>query len=187
VRVSDRGTDQQNPSGTASLSRKESPNVRVQSLPVSRYELSAWQAGGVHVRPPKTPRRNHFSVGKITTLSILKFESINQIKGINFMDIPPAAERKRCQRSIAFRQHIPSSFFASVCFLGKVHKIFHGARRIEIAAWAMQHEITPVETLAFFVGPSQLAGPYAEKLSKNYSIKPLANIAHFVRDKPDNN
>ena len=54
VRVSDRGADQQNPSGTASTSRTQSPDVRVQSLPSRRHELRAWQTGGVHVRPMAT-------------------------------------------------------------------------------------------------------------------------------------
>ncbi|MFM8900763.1 MAG: hypothetical protein ACKOF9_12570, partial [Burkholderiales bacterium] len=42
--------NQQIPSGTAAQSRNQSPNVRVQSLPLSRHELKAWQTGGVHVR-----------------------------------------------------------------------------------------------------------------------------------------
>jgi hypothetical protein len=45
VRVSDRGANQQIPSGTAAKSRNQSPDVRVQSLPSSSHELRAWQTG----------------------------------------------------------------------------------------------------------------------------------------------
>lgn len=51
VRVSDRGADQQNPSVTASSSRAESPNVRVQSFSSRCHEMRPWQTEGVHVRP----------------------------------------------------------------------------------------------------------------------------------------
>ena len=63
VRVSDRGANQQTPSGTAAKSRNQSPNVRVQSLPSSRHELRTWQTGGVHVRPAGLHGRRRQRVG----------------------------------------------------------------------------------------------------------------------------
>lgn len=64
VRVTDRGADQLNPSGTAALSCSKSPNVRVQSLPQCQKSLKASQTGGVHVRPVSTVWRSYFLVDR---------------------------------------------------------------------------------------------------------------------------
>lgn len=76
VRVSDRGVDQQNPSGTASRSRRESPNVRVQSLPSSRHQMRVWQAGGVHVRSESSVRTSSATRPRAVTLHFVRCDQL---------------------------------------------------------------------------------------------------------------
>src|SRR5690606_37560843 len=57
----------------------QSPDVRVQSLPLNHQELKAWQTGGVHVGPP---RFHLFSAIVYTSASVLFTFTASDLAGL---------------------------------------------------------------------------------------------------------